>query len=126
MTSHFLGTAIIAAVLLVTGGHPAQAQEAQFCCLTGLGSMQGPSTVKISLRIDDDLPRGRPIVVLFSLPVHNLGALRDALTRDQIDVIAVDHLDRQVLGPGALTMIENIVDQATNTLRLKAIFASRN
>jgi hypothetical protein len=125
MTTHFFGAAIIAAALLATG-QSAPSEEAQFCCLTGLGSMQGPSTIKISLRIDDDLPRGRPIIVVVSLPGPDLGALRDALARDQIDVVAVDHLDRQVLGPGALTMIENIIDQATDTLRLKATFASRN
>jgi membrane fusion protein, multidrug efflux system len=64
----------------------------------------------------------RPAAVIFSLPARHLDALREALARGPVEVTAFDQDNRQVLSRGTLLLIDNFIDQATATMRLKAMF----
>jgi multidrug efflux system membrane fusion protein len=64
----------------------------------------------------------QPIAVLFTLPQRDLGVTRQAMAAGRVPVEALDTDGRTVLGSGALEVIDNQVDQATGTIRLKAAF----
>ena len=68
------------------------------------------------------LSQTRPAAVLFTLPARYLDALRDALARGPVEVVAFDQDNRQALSRGTLLLIDNAIDQATATMRLKAMF----
>lgn len=68
------------------------------------------------------LTQTRPIAVLFTLPARALGDVRGALARGPVEVTAFDQDNRHVLGTGELLLIDNAVDPATDSIRLKAIF----
>jgi multidrug efflux system membrane fusion protein len=50
--------------------------------------------------------------------------VREALKRGPVEVTAFDHDNRVALSTGQLLLIDNAIDQATATIRLKAIFAN--
>jgi multidrug efflux system membrane fusion protein len=64
----------------------------------------------------------QPAAVMFTLPSRALDNIRQATDRGPIEVIAFDQDNRLPLSTGKLLMIDNAVDQATATIRLKAIF----
>lgn len=64
----------------------------------------------------------QPSAVLFTLPMQVLDDLRDAMARGPVDVAAYDQDDRRLLSSGRLLLIDNAIDQATATIRLKAMF----
>jgi multidrug efflux system membrane fusion protein len=64
----------------------------------------------------------QPSAVLFTLPSRVLDDLREALTRGPVEVVAFDQSNRRPLGTGTLLLIDNAIDQATSTIRLKAMF----
>jgi multidrug efflux system membrane fusion protein len=66
----------------------------------------------------------QPSAVMFTLPMQVLDDLRDAMARGPVEVIAFDQNNRRQLSTGTLLLIDNIIDQATATLRLKAMFAN--
>jgi len=66
----------------------------------------------------------RPTAVLFTLPARVLGDVRRALARGPVEVIAYDQDNRRPLSTGTLLLIDNAVDQASGTIRLKAMFAN--
>src|SRR5271170_1365806 len=66
----------------------------------------------------------QPAAVMFTLPMQVLDDLRDAMVRGPIEVIAFDQNNRRKLSTGTLLLIDNIIDQTTATLRLKAMFAN--
>jgi multidrug efflux system membrane fusion protein len=66
----------------------------------------------------------QPAAVMFTLPMQVLDDLRDAMTRGPVEVTAFDQNNRRLLSTGTLLLIDNIIDQATATLRLKAMFAN--
>jgi multidrug efflux system membrane fusion protein len=66
----------------------------------------------------------QPAAVMFTLPMQVLDDVRDALARGPIEVTAFDQNNRRQLSTGTLLLIDNIIDQATATLRLKAMFAN--
>jgi membrane fusion protein, multidrug efflux system len=68
--------------------------------------------------------RTQPSAVMFTLPMQVLDDLREAMTRGPVEVIAFDQNNRRQLSAGTLLLIDNIIDQATATLRLKAMFAN--
>ena len=70
------------------------------------------------------LVRTRPSAVLFTLPAHHLDDVRDALTLGPVEVTAFDQENRRKLSTGELLLIDNVIDQTTSTIRLKAIFAN--
>ncbi|MDQ0509869.1 efflux RND transporter periplasmic adaptor subunit [Ancylobacter amanitiformis] len=63
----------------------------------------------------------RPVSVIFSLPEKDLDAVKNAQARGAVTVTAARD-DGGVLGTGKLTVIDNLVDAGTATLRLKAVF----
>jgi multidrug efflux system membrane fusion protein len=66
----------------------------------------------------------QPAAVMFTLPMQVLDDVRDAMARGPIEVIAFDQNNRRKLSTGTLLLIDNIIDQTTATLRLKAMFAN--
>jgi len=64
----------------------------------------------------------QPAAVVFTLPSRALGDLRDAMARGPVEVLAYDQNNRRALASGKLLLIDNAVDQATSTIRLKAMF----
>lgn len=66
----------------------------------------------------------QPAAVMFSLPMQVLDDVRDAMARGPVEVTAFDQNNRRLLSTGKLLLIDNIIDAATATLRLKAMFAN--
>jgi multidrug efflux system membrane fusion protein len=66
----------------------------------------------------------QPSAVMFTLPMQVLDDLRDAMARGPVEVTAFDQNNRRQLSTGTLLLIDNIIDQSTATLRLKAMFAN--
>jgi multidrug efflux system membrane fusion protein len=68
----------------------------------------------------------KPAAVLFTLSARSLNDVRDALARGPVAVTALSQDNRRTLGEGTLLLIDNIVDQASATMRLKAMFANED
>jgi multidrug efflux system membrane fusion protein len=68
----------------------------------------------------------QPSAVLFTLPMQVLDDLRDAMARGPVEVTAFDQNNRRLLSTGQLLLIDNLIDQATATIRLKAMFANED
>ena len=68
----------------------------------------------------------RPAAVLFTLSARFLNDVRDALARGPVEVTAFSQDNTRVLGAGTLLLIDNFVDQASATMRLKAMFANED
>jgi membrane fusion protein, multidrug efflux system len=68
----------------------------------------------------------RPSAVLFTLPARSLDDVRDALARGSVEVTAFDQDNRRALAKGTLLLVDNIIDQATATIRLKAMFPNED
>ncbi len=66
----------------------------------------------------------KPSMVIFTLPQKNLGAVREAMLRGKVDVLAYDQDGVKELANGELLLIDNQIDQLTSTIRLKARFAN--
>jgi membrane fusion protein, multidrug efflux system len=64
----------------------------------------------------------QPSAVLFTLPMQVLDDLRDAMALGPVEVTAYDQNNRRLLSTGKLLLIDNSIDQATATIRLKATF----
>ena len=73
-----------------------------------------------------------PIDVLFTLPQQSLRQAASAIGRGRAEVLALPQdsdraaSDSPVLDTGALKVIDNAVDSATGTIKLKAEFPNRN
>jgi membrane fusion protein, multidrug efflux system len=70
------------------------------------------------------LVQTQPIAVMFTLPAQLLDDVRAAMQRGPVEVTAFDADNRQALATGTLLLIDNTIDQATATMRLKAMFAN--
>ena len=66
----------------------------------------------------------QPSAVVFTLPAVGLDDVRAAIRRGPVEVTAFDQDNRVVLSTGKLLLIDNMIDQATATIRLKAMFAN--
>jgi len=66
----------------------------------------------------------RPTAVVFTLPARLLGDVRRAMARGPVEVTAYDQDNRNVVSTGTLLLVDNAVDQASGTIRLKAMFAN--
>jgi multidrug efflux system membrane fusion protein len=66
----------------------------------------------------------QPISVIFTLPEENLSAVGAALAAGPVEVTTVSRDGATELDRGTLTLIDNQIDQATGTARLKATFAN--
>jgi membrane fusion protein, multidrug efflux system len=73
------------------------------------------------------LMRTIPSAVLFTLPAHTLQDVRDAMVEGgEVSVVAYDRDNRRALSKGTLATVDNMIDQATATYRLKATFANED
>jgi membrane fusion protein, multidrug efflux system len=68
----------------------------------------------------------KPSAVLFTLSARSLNDVRDAMERGPVEVTALSQDNRRTLGKGTLLLIDNMVDQASATMRLKAMFANED
>jgi multidrug efflux system membrane fusion protein len=68
----------------------------------------------------------KPAAVMFTLSARSLNDVRDAMARGPVEVVAMSQDNRRTLGKGTLLLIDNIVDQASATMRLKAMFANQD
>ena len=64
----------------------------------------------------------KPISVVFTLPQQYLPEIIDARHRGSLSVLAYDQDNHLLLGEGNLELIDNQIDQATGSARLKATF----
>ena len=71
------------------------------------------------------ITQSEPIYVVFSIPESQLQSLRLAVKEQQsLKVEAWDRAEQQLLASGELTTLDNQIDPATGTLKLKATFAN--
>jgi len=68
------------------------------------------------------LTQTEPITVTFTLPAQTLDDIRGALKRGAVEVAAYDRDNVRLLSSGTLSTIDNLIDPATATYRLKATF----
>jgi membrane fusion protein, multidrug efflux system len=64
----------------------------------------------------------QPIAVIFSLPADQLGDVNKAMARGPLKIIAYSRTGQRQLGEGTLMLVDNQIDQSTDTIRLKATF----
>jgi membrane fusion protein, multidrug efflux system len=68
----------------------------------------------------------KPAAVVFTMSARFLNDIRDAQARGPVEVTALSQDNARVLSKGKLLLIDNIVDQASATMRLKAMFANED
>jgi multidrug efflux system membrane fusion protein len=68
----------------------------------------------------------RPIVVVFTLGQDHLPAIKAAMAKGKLPVGAFSPDDRTELGRGELLTVDSAIDQATGTIRLKAVFPNED
>ncbi len=64
----------------------------------------------------------RPARAVFTLPQRDLGPVREAMLKGSVPVFAFDQDNTRQLATGSLLLIDNQIDQATSTIRLKGSF----
>ena len=64
----------------------------------------------------------QPISAVFSLPEDNLQSVSQAMAQGPVAVAALSRDGKTELDRGTLLLIDNMIDQATGTIRLKATF----
>jgi membrane fusion protein, multidrug efflux system len=68
----------------------------------------------------------KPIAVLLTLSARALNNVREAQARGPVEVTAFSQDNVNPLSKGTLLLIDNVVDQASATIRLKAMFANED
>jgi membrane fusion protein, multidrug efflux system len=68
----------------------------------------------------------QPSAVMFTLPARALDDVRDAMARGPVEVTAFDQDNRRALATGKLLLVDNLIDQATSTIKLKAMFPNED
>jgi multidrug efflux system membrane fusion protein len=71
-----------------------------------------------------NLVLAQPAAVSFTLPAQMLDDVRAAMNRGPVEITAFDQNNKVPISVGTLLMVDNTIDQATSTIRLKAIFAN--
>ena len=66
----------------------------------------------------------QPAAVVFTLPAQALDDVRRAMGHGTVEITAFDQDNRVPLSVGKLLLIDNAIDAATATIRLKAVFAN--
>lgn len=66
----------------------------------------------------------QPISALFTLPEDSILQVTQAMAAGQVEVSALSRDDRTQLDTGTLALVDNQIDTATGTVRLKATFAN--
>src|SRR5262249_6890166 len=68
----------------------------------------------------------QPISVVFTAPEENIPEINRALAAGNVPVIALSSDGTKVLGQGHLALVDNQVDQASGTIRMKATFKNED
>jgi membrane fusion protein, multidrug efflux system len=68
----------------------------------------------------------KPAAVMFTLSARSLNDVRDAMARGPVEIVALSQDNKRELAKGTLLLIDNIVDQASATMRLKAMFPNEH
>jgi multidrug efflux system membrane fusion protein len=68
----------------------------------------------------------KPAAVMFTLSARSLDDVREAMARGPVEVTAFSQDNRLTMGKGTLLLIDNMVDQASATMRMKAMFANQD
>ena len=68
----------------------------------------------------------QPIYVNFAVPEQNLGAIRSHMKESRLHVEARAPNSNDAAAVGTLSFIDNTVDPATGTIRLKAVFPNKD
>jgi len=66
----------------------------------------------------------RPIYVSFSLPEQHLGEIKNRMEKGQVPLAAIRPQDESRPEQGLLSFVDNTVDKAVGTIRLKGTFAN--
>jgi multidrug efflux system membrane fusion protein len=66
----------------------------------------------------------KPVFVSFTVPQEFVDQIRQNEAKQKLDVIAYASDDKTQLSEGKLTLIDNLIDVATGTIRLKATFGN--
>jgi membrane fusion protein, multidrug efflux system len=72
------------------------------------------------------LTQTEPTAVTFTLPAQTLEDVRAAMASGDVQVGAYDRDNVQLISTGKLATIDNLIDQATATYRLKAMFSNED
>ena len=68
----------------------------------------------------------KPVAVVLTLSARSLNDVREAQARGPVEVTAFSQDNVNPISKGTLLLIDNIVDQASATIRLKAMFANED
>lgn len=68
----------------------------------------------------------QPISVVFTAPEENVGAINNALAAGTVPVTALSSDATKTLAQGHLALVDNQVDQASGTIRMKATFENKD
>ncbi len=68
----------------------------------------------------------QPISVMFSLSDRQLTNISREMVNGPLKVVAEGRTDHQPLGEGTLTLVDNLIDQSTGTIRLNATFPNED
>ena len=79
--------------------------------------VQGSNTTPIVV-----LTQLRPIAIIFTLPQQQLAQVNKAMAQGQLSVDAFGPDNKTVIDRGTLQVVDNQIDQATGTIKLKAEF----
>ena len=66
-----------------------------------------------------------PISIIFTLPEEAFGQLSGALSRGTVTATALSRDDKEELDHGTVELIDNQIDQATGTIRVKVILPNK-
>ena len=86
--------------------------------LADVGNLVGPSDTTGIVTIQ----QVTPISVVFTAPENEIGSITAALGNGKPPVDALSSDGQRTLGKGSLRLIDNTVDAASGTVRMKAIF----
>jgi multidrug efflux system membrane fusion protein len=68
----------------------------------------------------------KPAAVMFTLSARSLNDVRDAMARGPVEIVAFSQDNKRELAKGSLLLIDNMVDQSSATMRLKAMFPNEH
>ncbi len=68
----------------------------------------------------------RPVSVVFTMPEQSLPQINQAQAENTLEVLALDRDSSNVVARGTLTVVDNQIDTATGTVRLKARFENQD
>lgn len=102
----------------------------------GYATIRAPITGRTGLRLVDqgnivhasdqtgivEIAQIQPIAVIFTAPQRQLPMIAEAMRNGPVEVAALSSDNKSVLDVGRLELINNAVDAATGTIRLKAAF----